>query len=103
MGQGNVLIPPHLRVLHVSQDSLFIKDTLYNNLTYGNAKDDHEASPQRVMEICKKLQIPDWIIEFLDEKQEKKYKEICEWGEVLSLTQRTLLNFARALVSNPEI
>jgi len=42
--KGDLLIPPHLRVLHVSAHARFFNDTLLANLRYGCDKDSNDGS-----------------------------------------------------------
>lgn len=97
--KGDLLVPPHLRVLHVASEPLFFKDTLFQNLIYGLKESDPDATHDRAKKICRSLGVSPQIIEFLDPKSEVKEA----WNEVLALTQRVLLNLARALMANPEI
>eukprot|EP00746_Dinoflagellata_sp_MGD_P121938 gnl/MRDRNA2_/MRDRNA2_56967_c0_seq1.p1 gnl/MRDRNA2_/MRDRNA2_56967_c0~~gnl/MRDRNA2_/MRDRNA2_56967_c0_seq1.p1 ORF type:complete len:1042 (+),score=122.69 gnl/MRDRNA2_/MRDRNA2_56967_c0_seq1:93-3128(+) len=102
---GYVMIPPHLRVLHCSQEPIFFCDTLYNNLTYGVPKGDPDGRIERVRAICERLLLPDRVLEFLSEEHMNgKHDDITvDWGEVLRLTERYLLVQARALIANPEV
>eukprot|EP00746_Dinoflagellata_sp_MGD_P010639 gnl/MRDRNA2_/MRDRNA2_122023_c0_seq1.p1 gnl/MRDRNA2_/MRDRNA2_122023_c0~~gnl/MRDRNA2_/MRDRNA2_122023_c0_seq1.p1 ORF type:complete len:845 (+),score=125.16 gnl/MRDRNA2_/MRDRNA2_122023_c0_seq1:82-2616(+) len=97
--EGYLLVPPHLRVLHVANDPLFFKGTLFENLIYGLKASDPDATHARAQKICTSLGVSPKIIEFLDPAS--KIEE--SWNEVLALTQRVLLNVARALMANPEI
>eukprot|EP00746_Dinoflagellata_sp_MGD_P146570 gnl/MRDRNA2_/MRDRNA2_79025_c0_seq4.p1 gnl/MRDRNA2_/MRDRNA2_79025_c0~~gnl/MRDRNA2_/MRDRNA2_79025_c0_seq4.p1 ORF type:complete len:1886 (+),score=324.25 gnl/MRDRNA2_/MRDRNA2_79025_c0_seq4:134-5791(+) len=90
-------IPPHLRVLHVSERPLFISGTLLQNLLFGVKKGDDDGDTDRVREICQMLRLPKKILALIDSK------ECMQWGEVLSLTEKVSLNIARALIANPEI
>lgn len=101
--EGDLLVPPHLRVLHVSHDPFFRQDTLFQNMIYGVKPGDPDASNERVVNICKKLGITDNVLEFLDPKSDKFEVIPSSWNEVLSLTQRVLLHHARALIMNPEL
>lgn len=103
---GNLLIPPHLRVLHISQEPLFFHDTLFANLTYGVNSADLMDCQDRAWEICRRLTLPDRVLDYLDfnsEEQSEQVKLIAEWGELLSLTQKMLLNLSRAFIANPEV
>lgn len=103
--EGVVAIPPHLRVRHISQIPVFFHGTLMQNLTYGVAKDDPwDSDAKRVVAILKRLKVQDQIIPLLDpEHDSKHHRELPNWNDMLSLSQRALLHLARALVNNPEV
>jgi len=101
---GDLLIPPHLRALHVSPQPIFFNDTLLNNLTYGVSHgDDEDGNIERVIGICRKLKVSEAVIGYLDKATPGKYEVKADWGDVLNTTTRVLLNLARALIANPEI
>merc|ERR1712048_807836 len=97
---GGLFAPSHLRVLHVSSEALFFMGTLYENLTFGCNKDDADGSMDRVIEICQELGITKSLQEIVKQGADGSVKT---WSEVLSLTQRSLCNLARALIANPEM
>jgi ABC-type uncharacterized transport system fused permease/ATPase subunit len=98
-GGGNLLIPTHLRALHVSKDPLFLEGTLRFNLTFGCGKktDDHNLT--RVVTILERLHVPKHLIDTVKSEDSEAY----EWGQLLSSTDSALLHIARALITNPEI
>lgn len=106
---GDLLIPPHLRCLHVSGHPIFLHDTLFNNLTYGVDKGNSEdGADERVRAVCKQLQVSDYLFKYLDRNAEtdvgeKMFDVRTDWGEILSQTQCFLLNLARAFIANPEM
>jgi len=101
---GDLLIPPHLRVLHISKHPVFFKDTLYNNLVYGVSKEDKEdGGIERVRAICHQLLIAEKLYKYLDEKNTEAFSIKAEWAEVLSQTQSALLSLCRAFIANPEV
>jgi ABC-type multidrug transport system fused ATPase/permease subunit len=101
---GDLLIPPHLRVLHISPVPLFFHDTLHENLTYGISKHSGaDAEHQRVIAICDEMKISEKITRYLNPENKDLFSTTAQWGEVLSQTQRSQLNLARAFVSNPEV
>jgi ABC-type multidrug transport system fused ATPase/permease subunit len=100
---GDLLIPPHLRVLHISLQPIFFLDTLYENLRYGVSKKDVvDSKPERVLEICRELKVSDKLYRYLD-PDESSFSHKAHWGEILSQTQAVLVNLARAFVANPEV
>jgi len=50
--EGDIFIPTHLRILHVSQEVYIMRTSVLHNLTFGH----HEADVERVKEILTKLQ-----------------------------------------------
>eukprot|EP00746_Dinoflagellata_sp_MGD_P075499 gnl/MRDRNA2_/MRDRNA2_30376_c0_seq1.p1 gnl/MRDRNA2_/MRDRNA2_30376_c0~~gnl/MRDRNA2_/MRDRNA2_30376_c0_seq1.p1 ORF type:complete len:947 (-),score=171.62 gnl/MRDRNA2_/MRDRNA2_30376_c0_seq1:25-2814(-) len=101
--EGRLLIPPHLRVVHVDPNPLFFSNSLMGNLTYGCSHSDPDANAARVRKICERLRLPETVSAFLDPNDEKSFKEEHDWSSSLSMTQRQILSIARALVANPEI
>jgi len=97
-GSGDVLVPPHLTVLHVSKDPLFIHDTLYKNLIFGCARHSGNDDMDRVLGICRRLGLPKHILETIETNTAP-----VAWLNVLSSTEASLLHVARALIANPEI
>lgn len=100
---GDLLIPPHLRALHVSKPPAFFADTMYNNLTYGVGKDDNDGAPERVFKICQRLGVSDRVLKYLCESEKELFNVKVDWINVLSQTQQALLSIARGLIANPEI
>lgn len=96
-GSGDLLIPPHLRVLHVSSEPMFLQDTLLQNPTFGCVAPS-DASPERVMGICTSLGIPNEILNTIEENALK-----AKWLDLLSSTDLALLHVARALIANPYV
>lgn len=113
--RGVVAIPPHLRVLHISQQPVFFEGTLLTNLTYGVKGSHPDQALDRVMAICKRLRVPPHLLELLlrskDEEGSVKLVKrqtmndiaALNWNDKLSTTQRSQLNLARALINNPEV
>jgi len=101
---GDLLIPPHLRALHISPQPTFFNDTLMNNLTYGCGKEDKEdGSIERVTAVCKMLLVSEKVLKYLDPTDTDMFNVKADWGDILSQTQRTLVSLARAFIANPEI
>jgi len=100
---GDLIIPTHLRALHVSRDPLFVQGTLLDNLTFGCARssqDDSDNTLERVLLICKLLNVPQHL---LDAIKADDRSGPTNWLQLLSSTDASLLHTARALVANPEI
>lgn len=81
---GYVLQSPHL-----------FSGSIMDNIRYGN----HEASEEEVIRVSKLVEAHDFIKEF-----EEGYKtEVGEGGARLSVGQKQLISFARALLADPKI
>ncbi len=77
------------------QDSFIFSGTIMDNIRYGNM----EASDEQVIEAAKTVRAHDFIINL-----EKGYDtEVNERGTRLSVGQRQLISFARALLADPKI
>ncbi len=87
----------HLRKMMamVMQDVFLFSGTIYNNVSLGNP----DLTLEDVIDACKKVNAHNFI-----EKLPQGYETILnERGSILSMGQRQLLSFARALVVNPQI
>eukprot|EP00747_Dinoflagellata_sp_TGD_P217843 gnl/TRDRNA2_/TRDRNA2_90189_c0_seq1.p1 gnl/TRDRNA2_/TRDRNA2_90189_c0~~gnl/TRDRNA2_/TRDRNA2_90189_c0_seq1.p1 ORF type:complete len:526 (+),score=69.45 gnl/TRDRNA2_/TRDRNA2_90189_c0_seq1:222-1580(+) len=104
-GRCGVFVPSHLRVLHISLESMFRQDTLLRNLTYGvvlprtetELSRSHDANPGRVRKICERLGLNGEVLDMLDSDNQ------WSWLEVLSHSQCRLLCIARGLIANPDV
>lgn len=99
-GKSMLFIPPHLRVLHVPTEPLFVKGGLYANLTFGIAqRNDMDGRIERVKAICRRLGLTELLVGKLhpDDRSEVL------WTESLSSTEQHLICIARALIANPEV
>lgn len=77
------------------QDSFIFKGTIMDNIRYGNM----EASDEQVMQAAKTVCAHDFIMQL-----ENGYQtEVNERGTRLSVGQRQLISFARALLADPRI
>ncbi|MBE5967218.1 MAG: ATP-binding cassette domain-containing protein, partial [Lachnospiraceae bacterium] len=77
------------------QDSFIFSGTIMDNIRYGNM----EATDEEVIEAAKTVRAHDFIVEL-----ERGYKtEVNERGSRLSVGQRQLISFARALLADPKI
>merc|ERR1719183_1777181 len=54
-GDNGVFVPSHLRIVCVSDASVFYSGTLYENLTFAMDTDRPEASKRRVVQLCQQL------------------------------------------------
>lgn len=77
------------------QDSFIFSGTIMDNIRYGNM----EATDEQVIEAAKTVRAHDFIMEL-----ENGYDtEVNERGTRLSVGQRQLISFARALLADPKI
>jgi ABC-type bacteriocin/lantibiotic exporter with double-glycine peptidase domain len=97
---GFLYVPQHLRVLHISREPLFFRGSLYQNLTYGVPPGDKDGHIDRVMKICKVLNIRPETSALISEVDDGRP---IHWNEELCRSDRQILNIARGLVANPEV
>ena len=77
------------------QDSFIFRGTIMDNIRYGNM----DATDEEVMEAAKTVCAHDFIMQMEDGYN----TEVNERGTRLSVGQRQLISFARALLANPRI
>merc|ERR1711907_106764 len=73
--------------------------TLFDNLVYGVHEGDKDGRIERVLDICKSLNILPETMALISKDKGKT----ANWSEELSRSDRQLLNVARGLVANPEV
>lgn len=77
------------------QDSFIFSGTIMDNIRYGNL----EATDEEVIAAAKVVRAHNFIMEF----ENGYYTEVNERGSRLSVGQRQLISFARALLADPKI
>jgi ATP-binding cassette subfamily B protein len=77
------------------QDSFIFSGTIIDNIRYGNM----EATDEQVIEAAKTVRAHD----FINGLENGYYTEVNERGSRLSVGQRQLISFARALLADPKI
>lgn len=116
---GTLFIPSHLRILYVSADSVLLNLSLWQNLTFGNAKGNN---PYRVENILKALDMHEALelcrrdltarkkaFDGAGDEQEKTEEEEEEEIEKVNpldkwrSSQKANVHLARALIMNPEL
>jgi len=60
---GEIFVPAHLRLLHVSQEAYMVKGSLWDNLVFG-VEWNEDKDPKRVAEVLKKLDLWDTLSPF---------------------------------------
>lgn len=104
---GFVLVPPHLRVLHVSRETCILDEGLFTNVVFNNdvAK---QGGFERVRTICERCGFSERMMVLLEQRGEEpeEHDDVkslkSKWASQLSLTDLARLNLARALFMNPE-
>ncbi|PAT02310.1 ABC transporter ATP-binding protein [Candidatus Izimaplasma bacterium ZiA1] len=85
----------HANLGYVLQSPHLFSGTILENIRYGN----EDATDEEIYEVAKLVEAHDFIIEFED-----GYKtEVGEGGSRLSVGQKQLISFARALLADPKI
>lgn len=65
---GLVFIPPHLKVLHVTQDPILLEDSLWNNITFGAVDEPRE----RVLAILQRMHCDEALEMLMEEAMNSK-------------------------------
>ena len=100
---GEVFVPPHLRILHVSAEVYFIEEEIKDNLFFGRGLEKvSDAEWQRALSICEKLRFPDRLMDYVQSK-ENTAKWMVNNAAVFSRSDRALMHIARAFIYNPEV
>ncbi len=85
----------HTQIGYVLQTPHLFSQTIKENILYGKL----DATDEEVIEVCQLIGIHDFIM-----KTEKGYDTfVGEGGNLLSLGQKQLISFARALINDPKI
>lgn len=77
------------------QDSFIFSGTILDNIRYGRL----DATEEEVMEAAKAVHVHDFIMSL----PRGYYTEVNERGSSLSVGQKQLISFARALLNNPRV
>ena len=85
----------HANLGYVLQSPHLFSGTILENIRYGN----EDATDEEIYEVAKLVEAHDFIIEFEDGYN----TEVGEGGSRLSVGQKQLISFARALLADPKI
>lgn len=100
---GDIFVPPHLRVLHVSRDATILrKATFLKNILLNSALKD-VGGIDRIMKICIRIGFSNKMLELITEDPEVEERLNAKWSGELSHTDYARLNLARVLVGDPEV
>jgi len=130
--EGQIFIPSHLRILHVTQEAYLLNLSPWRNLIFGCAN-AHSVDPERVRTILTKLEMsatlemiePDLqkqatlrestksvVAEGSEDEESEDEEEIDmsksqddneSWSEALTYSEKVKIHLARALIMNPEV
>lgn len=121
---GEVLCPPHVRILNVSTDPLFVSSLgFHGNLVFGLSESAKltDPDPERLKRICSRLGLTKpWMLKNLDDgmkssddseddddEDEKEDEEGGDdddsWMDKLSRSEQKRFQLARAFVYDPDV
>jgi ABC-type multidrug transport system fused ATPase/permease subunit len=110
---GDIFVPPHLRVLHVSRHPMVLNGSVADNIFFGVSPDGikglDRAQIQRGLKICKRLKFPKRLMELINasleagESKKDEDNSALQLSGMLSRSDRKLIHLARALIYNPEV
>lgn len=95
--EGQIFVPTHLRVLHVTDEPFILETSLWENLTFG----DSSAELDRVLRILDRLELHDLSQSLNDESN--RHDVHSQWWNRLSNTDIAKIHVARALIANTEV
>lgn len=100
---GSIFAPPHLRILHISQNMIMPGSFLRNIVLNNNL--EAVGGKERVKRICEQLSFDKFILDLLDTETDDHHHshESQEWTVRLSHTAYPRISLARAFVMNPEV
>jgi len=102
---GSVFVPPHLRILHLSQDTMFWTGTFLHNLVF-NTHLSKVGGLDRVKMILEQLEFPAELMSRIQPPDENvavdNDTDFRSWWSMLSQSDFPRITLARALIMNPE-
>jgi ABC-type lipoprotein export system ATPase subunit len=109
---GQIFIPPHLRVIRAVSDPVFFNETLVYNLRFGlpASRAETDGSLERIKKILVMLGIDEAdsdrgqssIHDYVT-KGKPEFEAKPSWDEKLSTSQKARLGIARAVIANPSM
>jgi len=104
---GTVFVPPHMRVLHISNRPFFLNESLLRNVSFYQDL-TKPGLFQRVRRVCERCGFSQQLLGLLDKaKQQEENKEEIDisvranWASSFTTSDFARLNLARALFHNP--
>lgn len=85
----------HKQIGYVLQTPHLFSTSIFENIRYGNL----DATDEEIIKVCKDIGIHDFIMNL----QNGYDTQVGETGNNLSLGQKQLISFARAIIANPKI
>lgn len=115
---GVWFVPPHLRVVHVSNDPVLLQTSMLGNLSLGLPQ-DAPIDLDRIYSILKVCGLKDVVTILESEEAERgkksgsvnstvqrehiQFMPSCGWVKQMTLSQMVRLHVARALIANAEV
>jgi len=106
---GNISIPPYLRILHVSAESMIWPGTVAENIFFGVCAsrgmntDEYAKIDRKTLErgwhVCRVLNFPEHLQKLAEDLETDK--ELAAYA--LPASHRKLIHLARAFICNPEV
>jgi len=107
--EGVYFVPSYLRILHIGEEPMLLKRSLWSNLAIGQLYwTDRAAECDRVMRICRRIGLGQATLSFLAKTKDDFVNGIIddvdtEWQLALSNSDKVLISLVRALIYNPEV
>jgi len=108
--KGFIYVPSYLRILHVSDDPMMLKSSLWTNLTVGKSYwVDQAFETERVLKICRRIGLSEFAMEVLTitkkdfESNNVEALEDSSWVGRMTKTDLQLIHLARAFIYSPEV
>lgn len=104
---GDIIVPPHLRILHMTRETYVLNHPLLKNIVL-DRDFDRAGGFSRVRRICERLGFSRMMLEFLDAPEDEDEENPnmiirSKWATSCSNSDFARINLARALVMNPEV
>jgi ABC-type multidrug transport system fused ATPase/permease subunit len=107
---GELFVPAHLRILHVSQQPILLNASPWENLAIGKQYwKDNDFESNRVITICRRLGLNPALLQHLEDTREQFLENgttdspSARWTETLNSSDAALIHLGRAFIYNPEV